>query len=77
MVLDPPCVHPAFARTHYRGPRHQQTHLVYTEFCVAQIKSIISPVSINFVNPVIADHSIDFTTADMGVGQNIQDAHTP
>ncbi len=30
-----------------------------TEFCVAQIKSI-SPVSINFVNLVIADHSIDF-----------------
>ena len=32
-----------------------------TEFCVAQIKSI-SPVSIDFVNPVIADHSIDFIT---------------
>ena len=30
-----------------------------TEFCVAQIKSI-SPVLINFVNLVIADHSIDF-----------------
>ena len=34
-----------------------------TEFCVARIKSI-SPVSIDFVNPVIADHSIDFNAGE-------------